>query len=83
VKVAQKTINNMMNAKSSPTVRTLDKVASGFGLRCWHLLMPNLDPAIANDLERLIDSFSQSTVAGRGYIQRVAERESEYRDGQK
>lgn len=39
--VARKTVNNMINARTDPTVESIQSVARVFNLECWQLLMPN------------------------------------------
>ena len=42
--IDQKSIWRIRNRDQSPTVDTLEKLASAFGLQAWQMLIPNLDP---------------------------------------
>lgn len=41
-KVAQKTINKILNQQSSPTAEITEKLAKAFGLNGWQLMFPDL-----------------------------------------
>lgn len=49
-KVAQKTINKILNKESAATIETLDKVGSAFNLKGWQLLLPNLPELYASQV---------------------------------
>ena len=80
--VSQKTISNILNpeVEQSPSIETAEKLAKPFGLEGWHLIMPNLpeDLLTSPSLEKLLNSYISSSVAGREMIDRVAQREAEY-----
>lgn len=81
--VAQKTINNILNRVSSPTLDTVEKLAQSFGLTGWHLIMPSLpdDLVSSQSIEKLYKSYLNSSAEGRDHISRVAEREAHYGGG--
>ena len=80
-KVAQKTINKILNQESSPTVETTEKLAKAFGLNGWQLMVPNLptDLLESQSLQVLLENYVSASGAGREYINRVAAKEAEYR----
>lgn len=79
--IAQKTINNIRNGVSAPTLDTIEALASAFNLTGWHLIMPNLPEELISgkSLERLYRAYVAASQEGRGYIDHVAERESGYK----
>ena len=78
--VSQKTINNIANQESSPTIETLDKLAAAFDLRGWQLLLPNLSTDVLENgsLENLVEHYSKAPPEGKEYISRIAEKEANY-----
>lgn len=78
--VSQKTINNILNRRSAPTIDTADKLARPFGLRSWHLMLPIDSAEILNtrSFETLLTHYVSSTADGREYITRVADKEAKY-----
>ena len=81
--VAQKTINNILNGVSSPTIETVEKLARPFGLTGWHLIMPNLPEALIDtpSMRNLFVSFIDSSAEGRSHIEQTAAREAKYAKG--
>ena len=79
--VSQKAINNILNGVSGGSLSSVDKLAKAFGLKAWHLIMPNLpnDLISGNTIEKLYRAFIQSDPKGREYTLHVAEREAAYR----
>lgn len=80
--VSQKTISNILNpeVEQSPSIETAEKLAKPFGLEGWHLIMPNLpdDLVSSPSIERLLNSYINSSQEGRDMINKVADRESKY-----
>lgn len=78
--VAQKTINNILNGESSPTIDTLDKIAGAFGLNSWHLILQDLpdDLIKSASIANLYKAYIAATDEGRQLIDHVAEREARY-----
>lgn len=80
-KVAQKTVNNILNQTKSPTLETVDKIARVFGLNLWHLIMPDLPDELLkpnSSIAKLYTSYRDASPEGRNMIDRVAEREAQY-----
>ena len=82
--VAQKTINNIINLHQRPNIETIDKVAKGFGMEGWHLIMPATDDELQDpvNIEKVIESYRLSSVEGKKHIYMVAEREAYYGSGE-
>ena len=78
--VGQKTIWNILNQQSAPSIETVDRLASAFGLNLWHLIMPNLpDDLLASpSLPRVIDRYAHARPDDRRLIEGVAERAAQY-----
>lgn len=78
--VAQKTINNIRNGISVPTLDTVESLAAAFSISSWHLILPNLpDDLIASrEVEAFWNNYVRASQAGRRYIHHAAEREAEY-----
>lgn len=79
-KVAQKTVNNIMNLRSAPTLDVLTRLAQALNVTPWLLVMPDLpsDMLRSHEAERLLRSYIASNNDGRDLILHVAERESRY-----
>lgn len=76
------TVNNIYRPDGpSPTLDTLDKLASVNGLETWMLLLPNLPSLIGHrrQLGRLIERYAGSDEAGQRLIDEVAERAAGYK----
>lgn len=78
--VAQRTINDILNQKSSATLDTVQALAAAFGLNLWHLIMPNLpdDLKKSPSISRLYASYVRASPEGRKFIEMAAEREASY-----
>ena len=77
--IAQKTINNILNEESSPTVATTSRLASAFRVDGWVLMLPNMPADIStHSLNELVDHYSKASPEGREYIKRIAEKEAGY-----
>jgi transcriptional regulator with XRE-family HTH domain len=76
--VAQRTVVNILNGTSSPSMDTVDKIASGFGLNLWHLIMPDLaeDMSSGGSISKLYEAYQASDIEGRDLIIKMAEREA-------
>lgn len=81
-KVAQKTVNKILNQESSPSAETIEKLAKAFGLNGWQLMLPNMptDLLESPSLQVLFDNYASSSGAGREYINRIAAKEAAYRN---
>lgn len=77
VGIDQKTIWNILNEKKKPTVETVDKIASAFGLSSWHLILPHLIEDLEGEtsIRKLYDDYFASGPNGKRFIASVAERE--------
>ena len=76
--VSFRQIHNILNGTSVPSVETVDELARAFGLRGWHLLIPQLpDELLASvAVERLMDDFMAADPEGRDLALRVLRRAS-------
>ncbi len=81
-RVSPKTVGNMVNRVGAPTIDNVELVAQVFGLNGWHLISPNLvsDLTTGTSISRLHAAYLRADEAGRRHIERVAEREAEYRE---
>lgn len=72
--IAQKTVSNILNARSDIQLDILDKIARAFGLNLWHLIMPNLpdDLAQSTKLDRLLNHYLNASPEGREMLDRLA-----------
>lgn len=77
--VAQKTINNILNGESSPTIDTLDKLAGAFGLNSWHLILQDLPENLIHSpsIAKLYKAYISASEEGRELIDHVAAREAQ------
>jgi transcriptional regulator with XRE-family HTH domain len=78
--VSQKTVSNILGEIKVPTLDTVDKLASAFGLNLWHLILPTLveDLKSPTSIRELYAAFSTSNDQGRQFILSVAEREAKF-----
>lgn len=78
--IAQKTINNIRNGISAPTLDTIEALAAAFNLSGWHIIMPGLPEELiaGKSIERLCRAYVAASEKGRSYIDHVAEREATY-----
>jgi transcriptional regulator with XRE-family HTH domain len=76
-KIAQKTINNILNQRSACSVETAEALARAFNLAGWHLLIPGLPAQIAASpvLFTLVQDWLTSSRDGRQLIEMIAKRE--------
>lgn len=74
--VSQKTISNLVNARTAPTLDNVERVARAFGLTAWHLIMPNLpDELVAGGkIEKLVSKYIAADPAEREYIDFILDR---------
>jgi hypothetical protein len=75
-RIAQKTINNVLNRRSACSIETLDALARPFGLAGWHLMIRDLPAAIADAPGKftLVDDWLASDPDGRNLIALLARR---------
>lgn len=78
--VGQKTIWNILNQQSAPSIETVDRLAAAFGLNLWHLIMSNLpdDLLQSPSLPRIIERYAHARPDDRRLIEGVAERTAQY-----
>lgn len=77
--VSQRSIVNILNQETSPSLDNVAKLASCFRLNLWHMIMPSLpDDLNSGALEKLVDAYHKAGPEGRRHITSVAEREAEY-----
>lgn len=75
--VSQTHISAILRGDSSCTVETAESLAKAFGLKGWHLLIPNLPDELISSpsLSRLMDAYIHSDAAGRDFLDAAASRE--------
>lgn len=79
--VSQRAVSNICNPQGpSPTLKTVDAVASAFNLEGWHLIMPSLLSDLDNgsSIAALLRNYDQAEADGKRHILRIAEREAEF-----
>jgi len=78
--VSQRSIVNILNQDTSPSLDNVEKIAAYFRLNLWHLIIPTLVDGTMNGdgVGSLIDSYQKYSPEGRAHISSVAEREAEY-----
>jgi transcriptional regulator with XRE-family HTH domain len=76
-KVSQRHISDIINGRSECTGPIANMLAAPFGLKGWHLQLPNLpkdlvaSPAIA----KLVEAYISADEAGRDFLDAAANRE--------
>lgn len=75
--VSQTHISAILRGDSSCTVETAEALAKAFGLKGWHLLIPNLPDELVSSpsLFRLVEAYIHSNAAGREFLDAAANRE--------
>lgn len=81
--VAQTLLSGLLGREEgikNPQSSTVDKIADAFGIQAWKLMLPNADIALLKDqqLEALIERFTECPIDGRQAILRTAEAEVRY-----
>lgn len=78
--VSQKTINNIVNARTSANTENVDKLARVFGLDGWHLILPDLikDIESGGTITKMVSNYLASSKSGQEMIFQIAEREAKY-----
>ena len=81
--VSQKAINKILKCESSPGIETIDKVAKAFGLHGWQLQLQTFAADVMNspDMQKLLENYVAASPESRQYINRIAEKESQYKHG--
>ena len=80
--ISQRSVSNLLHPEThSPKLETVEAVAEAFGLNLWHMIMPSLieDLAAGTSFSRIYDDYMRSSEEGKKHIERVAQREAEYR----
>lgn len=78
-KVDRKTVNNQLNARFDPRLTQVQAVAEVFGLTCWQLLSPDMNPEHARqDVQELLDIWysiqEPERPEGKRYLQFLRDR---------
>ena len=78
--VSQKQINNIRNEVHTPSLDTIEKIATVFGIAGWHMIMPELPESLLESpaIENLVKSYTKASEEGREVILKLAEREGKY-----
>lgn len=78
--VSDRYIGMVRNCTTNASVDVLDDLAGPFRLQGWQLILPGLpmDNKESERLIRLLLRYTKASPEGREYIDRVAERESQY-----
>lgn len=79
--VSDRMIGYILAAERSTTIETANDLGKAFGLNGWLLLIPGLPVELAKtgQLEKLIINYAHSSNDGRNYIEKVAEKEADYK----
>jgi len=80
--ISDRMIGMILKESSSVTIEKLNIVAKPFGLEGWQLLIPGLklDQIEPRKLTKLVTNYTATNSEGRKYIDRVAEKEANYKE---
>ncbi len=85
--IGQRTVSNLLrpDAGKSPTMDSIGKVCSAFGIDTYQILIPDtpLDLLLNHSLNDLIDNYKKADSEGRDNTLRVAENEARYSTNRK
>lgn len=79
--VAQKTVNNILNARGEAKIPTVERLAAAYGLNGWQLLVKSLGKDVENPgtaVGSLVNAFLNASEEGQRAILGIAEREAKY-----
>jgi transcriptional regulator with XRE-family HTH domain len=82
--LAQRSVSNVLSYgtthETSPTIRTVDGLATAFKLDAWHLFFPQVpvELALSRELDDLLVSYLHASPEGRQNIKRIAEGEARF-----
>lgn len=82
--ISQRAVGDLLNygrtSNKSPTLKTIEKLASAFGVTSWQLQIPGLPVELLHNhrVGKLIENFRDASPAGRENINRIAESEMHY-----
>jgi transcriptional regulator with XRE-family HTH domain len=76
-KPSQKTINNILNERNSPSVETVEALAAYFHLEAWELMVPWLGGSVksAGKVSGLVRKYLAMGEEGKSFIEHAADRE--------
>ena len=76
--VSQKTISNMVNRRTAPTLDKVEAVANAFGLTAWHLILPDLPKELVSGgrIEQMVSRYLHANPAERDYVDLILSRTS-------
>lgn len=82
--VAQRTISTLLNDEdpnaSNPRAKTLEQLATYFGIPAWQLLVPDmpLELLVSHQLTKLVENYRDAPDEGRATVDRIAQSEVRY-----
>lgn len=78
--VSQKTVNNIINNRTSVQLDSVEAIAAAYGLNGWQLIIPGLPAELLSSgtIAKMYDDYANSSSEGRKHIEQVAEREAAY-----
>lgn len=80
--ISQRTIANLFLEDGVDSIRsdTIEKLATYFGLKPYHLLIPDLpiEELTSKRIEKVVDCYAQVDIKSRENIERIAENEVRY-----
>lgn len=79
--VTERMIAYIIKQERTATINLTESLAKPFGLNGWHLLIPNLPVDLAKNgkLAKLLSNYALASDDGRQYIDKIAEREADYK----
>lgn len=80
--ITKRAILYYLNKERVPNIEKAELLASAFGLRGWHLIMPNLPKDISetSHLNTLVKNYISANSEGKKMIHMISEREASYND---
>ena len=80
--ISQRTICNLLDEESAENIKsdTIERLAKGFGLMPYHLLIPDLpiEELTSKRIEKVVECYTTMPMAGRENVERIAENELRY-----
>jgi transcriptional regulator with XRE-family HTH domain len=75
--VSQRHISDIVNGRTECTAPVMNDLAAPFGLKGWHLMLPNLskDLIASPAIGKLVEAYINADEAGREFLDAAGERE--------
>jgi transcriptional regulator with XRE-family HTH domain len=82
--IAQRTISTLLDVENpsaiNPRARTIEQLASYFGIPAWQLQIPELplELLLSQRMTKMIENYRDAPESGRAQVERIAESEVRY-----